>query len=832
MRIKSIKINEFGILKNISRNFSDGISVIYGENEAGKTTMALFIRCMLYGVTNTKKYGNLNLRKRILPFSGTNASGSMAISHQGTDYLISRVFGQTSKNDTLKITNLSTGAEFLTDKEPGETFMDMDESVFLRSLYIDEKDSEINAKNTEELKTKLTNIVISGDQETSFKKAEKELSEEIKSISNNNGRGKPGSADLLIKELDVLKEELSVAILNDNKLADENEKLKSVNYQINSLKEEKAQLESEKASLKNLKMREDYSDFRVLIDRADYLNKEIERNKQGMNSSELSAFVTEFRDLTSKYNEYKSTIDQYNEMNSKLEIASADINHKGTDYFSKENEKSVRQAFDEISSMERIRDLINYPERDTDKDIWIQIQEYNTLLNKQNRISMIRRILNLIFFIPIITLFATKDNGIIVAVLLIIPIIYVLIKVLLGKKYKEIKVKLKNLESIFNGSYFGLFKHTLEEISKILTGDESIKNEFLKSNNKKISDIRGKLHNDFTKIIKNNLIASQTFKLDDYLGAEEDFNSSRFELNKLQMEVSDRYPKLLQIKSSLDEENKRLEIKLKKIKKEDLFNGINHRAVTDELENMLVLQKITEEKSNELVNTTEKIKAILEREEIVNVDSMIEAIQNEIKTEEKLDSKIMSILQRIHDKEKEQLVIANEIEKFESNKRPGELTAIIEYKTSELHELMEKKRIAELALSVLRECNDELERDFLPLVSNKIEEIFRNLTSGRHSNIIMDNSFNISYEDKTGFVSSDYLSRGTKDLLWFGLRMSIYDILKNGDETPLIFDDSFIHMDDIRLESVLSYLKQIAERAQILIFTCQTRVEKALENLA
>ena len=54
MRIKSVHIDGFG--KWVDQDFSLAANpqVIYGENEAGKTTLAVFIRSILFGFANAK----------------------------------------------------------------------------------------------------------------------------------------------------------------------------------------------------------------------------------------------------------------------------------------------------------------------------------------------------------------------------------------------------------------------------------------------------------------------------------------------------------------------------------------------------------------------------------------------------------------------------------------------------------------------------------------------------------------------------------------------------------------------------------------------------------
>lgn len=54
MQIKEAKIFNFGKLQNANFRFSEGINVIYGENEQGKTTLHAFLMGMLFGMEKAR----------------------------------------------------------------------------------------------------------------------------------------------------------------------------------------------------------------------------------------------------------------------------------------------------------------------------------------------------------------------------------------------------------------------------------------------------------------------------------------------------------------------------------------------------------------------------------------------------------------------------------------------------------------------------------------------------------------------------------------------------------------------------------------------------------
>ena len=54
MKITSININGYGKFANKTINFTDGVNVVYGNNEAGKSTTHTFIKSMLFGTKKKK----------------------------------------------------------------------------------------------------------------------------------------------------------------------------------------------------------------------------------------------------------------------------------------------------------------------------------------------------------------------------------------------------------------------------------------------------------------------------------------------------------------------------------------------------------------------------------------------------------------------------------------------------------------------------------------------------------------------------------------------------------------------------------------------------------
>ena len=51
-------------------------------------------------------------------------------------------------------------------------------------------------------------------------------------------------------------------------------------------------------------------------------------------------------------------------------------------------------------------------------------------------------------------------------------------------------------------------------------------------------------------------------------------------------------------------------------------------------------------------------------------------------------------------------------------------------------------------------------------------------------------------------------------------------------QAPLVLDDAFVRFDDDRLKETLKLLKQSGEHRQVILFTCQSREQKIMEELS
>ena len=76
MKIKNIKINSYGNLKNKEINLKK-LNIIFGKNESGKSTLLNFIKNIFYGISKNKNGKNISDYEKYLPWSGEEFSGKI-----------------------------------------------------------------------------------------------------------------------------------------------------------------------------------------------------------------------------------------------------------------------------------------------------------------------------------------------------------------------------------------------------------------------------------------------------------------------------------------------------------------------------------------------------------------------------------------------------------------------------------------------------------------------------------------------------------------------------------------------------------------------------------
>lgn len=163
MYLNKLLLKDFGKFNNKSIDLKPGLNLIYGENEAGKTTIKEFIIGMLYGIDKSRGLGarldNYELRK---PLDGRGFSGKAYINYKGKNHLVERSFLR--HNRKLSAMDVQAGRELkLKNKNSLHgTMFDLDKNTYVNTLCIGEHGAAPGKELANQMNNYLANLSTTG----------------------------------------------------------------------------------------------------------------------------------------------------------------------------------------------------------------------------------------------------------------------------------------------------------------------------------------------------------------------------------------------------------------------------------------------------------------------------------------------------------------------------------------------------------------------------------------------------------------------------------------------------------------------------------------------
>jgi uncharacterized protein YhaN len=137
-----------------------------------------------------------------------------------------------------------------------------------------------------------------------------------------------------------------------------------------------------------------------------------------------------------------------------------------------------------------------------------------------------------------------------------------------------------------------------------------------------------------------------------------------------------------------------------------------------------------------------------------------------------------------------------------------------------------------LALRLLEETRSRYERERQPDVIRAAESHFERITGGRYARIVAppgESSVRVETEGGESRVT-DELSRGTSEQLYLALRFGlIEEFARHGEPLPVVMDDILVNFDADRAARAASAIRDLANRHQVLYFTCHRWTAELLD---
>ena len=549
MKINKLRINSYGKLKEKEINLESGINLIYGQNEAGKSTLIKFIINSFYGISKNKKGKEISDFEKYKPWSGEEFSGKLEYELDNNEkYEIYRDFNK--KNPKIFNENMEDiSKQFNIDKNKGNEFFyeqtKIDEDLFLSTLAINQSEVKLEGQAQNFLIQKIANLAQTGDDSISFKRVIDRINRrQLDEVGTERSREKP--INVVARNLQELCQEKENLEKYKNFKYEFEEKESTLNNEIfnlenekNFLSEIKLQKENEKIENEKIKLKENLQ--KENLEKINLLNKEI--NELKINN--------------------KNILDRYSENNSE-----------------NKNEK------------------INKNKIKNNK---------NKLIKKLNIILFILILINIVQFILI------KNNIFKYIFLLTVPTFLIFYIFLINKeknkiknnekieknKFNEINLKLMNLENekklIENNQ-----KNNIDELNKI-------KNEFNLKNNLEKEKIKNKYLNKIEKNKINNFInlnnlENINFEIEKN---QKNLNNKKIELHTLNLDKKNIEPQLDNL-SKIEEELVNNNNKMSTLQNLNISMNLAKEVLNEAYEKMKnsVTPKFTENLSNNISNIT------------------------------------------------------------------------------------------------------------------------------------------------------------------------------------------------------------------------------------
>ncbi|ERT64867.1 ATP-binding protein [Peptoniphilus sp. BV3AC2] len=215
MKFKKIELKSFGKFNNETLDFEDGFNFIYGENEAGKSTMESAIYGLFYGFSKD------SIKRRLYDDKFENYRPLLRGEYHANieftdekDFRIERDFA----SENVKVLNLTDSEDISDDiefnkysriKQPGAKFIGMSSSIFKSTFFVESDAIALVESLRTELRDLILEVSSTMDISRSTSVALKEMDSRIKSLGNESLKSSKLGA-LQVKVDRLLKEKLEL----------------------------------------------------------------------------------------------------------------------------------------------------------------------------------------------------------------------------------------------------------------------------------------------------------------------------------------------------------------------------------------------------------------------------------------------------------------------------------------------------------------------------------------------------------------------------------------------------------------------------------------------
>lgn len=353
MIFKELGLLNFGKFEDKKIELQDGINLIYGVNEGGKSTITNFIDGIFYGFSRDSLARKVRdeLFEKSRPWTSNLYRGYIILNDGEEDYRISRDFDK----DEVSILNLNTGEDLSNDErnflysripQPGVIFFELNRKIYKSSFYLGQRLSQLEDDASDELQARINNFSISEDENLDLTKVIEKMEEDLYNLGTK--RRKSSEIGRFYDELEKISKDKANFIslketyknsIEDYKLS--KDKLKNLEYKLKGRK--LFEIETLKANLKECQTNESNgeNDYKLSeLERAIEINKEL-----GIYSSRLDDLLSTEQENFEVDLDLEEDYKRYREINREIQVLNENNYSKEMEIISWDIKNLEREIF-------------------------------------------------------------------------------------------------------------------------------------------------------------------------------------------------------------------------------------------------------------------------------------------------------------------------------------------------------------------------------------------------------------------------------------------------------------------------------------------------------
>lgn len=768
MRLVSCKIENFGKLHDFTYTFSEGLNLIHEKNGWGKSTLAAFIRIMLYGFEGDKKRDNLeNERRRYAPWQQGTFGGELVLWTNGKQISIRRNFGKKAADDTLLVTDLETGLPYTELGEvPGLGLFEIDSASFTKTAFVSQNDC--SSETTGTIYAKLGNLVECMDDINRYETVDEVLK---KYLDNNSATRVTGTLSKGQKRLT----ELQARIREEN---GSEEGLQQIREKREEAEQKKAHLQEQGSRLRKLRIElSNYQEDKGKLDKCLELEEEATRRKEQEKESrdffpkELPAdeMIEEYMKKAVRANGLTEMMDHLKLQDEEIRRLSA-LENKYMDF------EDVDHQIDECYSL--------CEERNEAVEQVAKARENRNRYLEQNQTETVSSI-GVKILLAVIVMIAGAAIGVLFHILVGTLILmagmgilgFVLVKGRVDQKeQQEILAEQQTLEVALQDS-----DAHLKEL------EERLKDAFASLNVQSREESIGENPYQFLSKIENELKEYR-----ELINKQESYLRKKADVDRMEESVRAYISSL----GFTPMENLHAQLEQMRMQLKDLDGKVKETGIAEEKRDAYGPYKEIER---------------LRKLQRPDTDKDMEALAAE---EEEIEKNLHEVMEQLKVYDREEQVLGERYDNWLKD------CCELEQLSQEIEEGRKKYDLIKKTREFLGQAKNSMTAKYTAPIMKGFQNYYQLLTGEDSDAFQMDATTKLSIVEYNMPREIASQSMGIRDLIGVCFRMGLIGAMYTNEKPFVIMDDPFVNLDDERNKRVADFITQMTKDYQVIYFTC------------